>query len=170
MGVLATPLEPDFEEELPNIKSVPSSQDDEISKEIQKLNSTYLPATEKKPESITEYQENNSSNSLIKPPLPVFKNISNNSASGGSKQNVLANVFSSRGARLLMASKQQKISSSPGSQSNSSQDSPTTSSYSQLSLMSPRPDLKSLNNDIMTPTQPKGRHGKNLYPPHAMLP
>ena len=96
--------------------------------EIQKLNTAYLPAAEKKPESITEYQEN-SSNSLIKPPLPVFKNISNNSAAGGSKQNVLANVFSSRGARLLMASKQQKISSSPGSQSNSSQDSPTTSNY-----------------------------------------
>ena len=90
--VLATPLEPDLEEELPNIKSVPSSQDDEISKEIQKLNTAYLPATEKKPESITEYQEN-SSNSLIKPPLPVFKDTSNNSASGGSKQNVLANVF-----------------------------------------------------------------------------
>ena len=90
--VLATPLEPDLEEELPNIKSVPSSQVDEISKEIQKLNTAYLPATEKKPESITEYQEN-SSNSLIKPPLPVFKDTSNNSASGGSKKNVLANVF-----------------------------------------------------------------------------
>jgi len=93
--------------------------------EIQKLNTTYLLATEKKPESITEYQEN----SLIKSPLPVFKNISNNSSAGGSKQNIFANVLSSRGARLLMASKQQKISSSPGSQSNSSQDSPTTSSY-----------------------------------------
>ena len=31
-SVLATPLEPDFEEELANIKSVPSSQDDEISR------------------------------------------------------------------------------------------------------------------------------------------
>ena len=41
---------------------------------------------------MTEYQEN-SSNSLIKPPLPVFKDTSNNSASGGSKKNVLANVF-----------------------------------------------------------------------------
>ena len=134
---------------------MPSSLVDEISNEIQKLNTAYLPATEKKPESITEYQEN-SSNSLIKPPLPVFKNISNNSASGSSKQNVLANVFSSRGARLLMASKQQKISSSPGSQSNSSQENPTTSSYSQLSLMSPRPDLKSLNNSVLaTPLEPK---------------
>ena len=78
----------------------------------------------KPPESIIEYQGKNSKG-LIEPPLPFFKNVSSNSA----KQNVLANVFSSRGARLLMASKQQKISSSPGSQSNSSQDSPTTSSY-----------------------------------------
>ena len=63
-----------------------------------------------------------------------------------------------------MASKQQKISSSPGSQSNSSQDSPTTSSYSQLSLMSPRPALKSLNNDIMTPTQPKREAWQKFVP------
>ena len=84
-SVLATPLEPDFEEELANIKSVPSSQVDEISKEIQKLNTAYLPATEKKPESITEYQEN-SSYSLIKPPLPDLINISNNFSSWGSKQ------------------------------------------------------------------------------------
>merc|ERR1719507_1931134 len=64
----------------------------------------------------------------------------------------------------MTPSKQQKISSSPGSQSNSSQDSPTTSSYSQLSLMSPRPDLKSLNNDIMTPTQPKKEAWQKFVP------
>ena len=78
--IILSILEPDFEEELPNIKSVPSSQVDEISKEIQKLNTAYLPATEKKPESITEYQEN-SSYSLIKPPLPDLINISNNFSS-----------------------------------------------------------------------------------------
>jgi len=84
---------------------------------------------EKKTESPTE-NENNST-SLIKPPLPVFKNISNNpTTSTSGKQNVLANVFSSRGARLLKMSKE-KISSSPSgaTSSCSSQDSPSTSSY-----------------------------------------
>ena len=76
----------------------------------------------KPPESIIEYQGKNSKG-LIEPPLPFFKNVSSNSA----KQNVLANVFSSRGARLLNMSKLQKISSSPGS-SCINQDSPTTSS------------------------------------------
>ena len=35
---------------------------------------------------------------------------------------------------------------------------------SQLSLMSPRPDLKSLNNDIMTPTQPKKEAWQKFVP------
>jgi hypothetical protein len=80
-----------------------------------------ISAKKKPPESITEYQEKNSKG-LIEPPLPFFKNVSSNSA----KQNVLANVFSSRGARLLNMSKLQNVSSSPGS-SCSNQDSPTTS-------------------------------------------
>ena len=82
-----------------------------------------IPAKKKPPESIIEYQEKNSKG-LIEPPLPFFKNVSSNSG----KQNVLANVFSSRGARLLNMSKLQKVSSSPGS-SCSNQDSPTTSSF-----------------------------------------
>jgi hypothetical protein len=81
-----------------------------------------IPVEKKPTESITEYQENDSKG-LIKPPLPLFKNIPSNSA----KQNVLSNVFSSRGARLLNMSKLQKISSSPGL-SCSNQDRPTTSS------------------------------------------
>ena len=81
-----------------------------------------ISAKKKPPESIAEYQEKNLKG-LIEPPLPFFKNVSSNSA----KQNVLANVFSSRGARLLNMSKLQKISSSPGS-SCINQDSPTTSS------------------------------------------
>ena len=87
-----------------------------------------ISAKKKPPESIAEYQEKNSKG-LIEPPLPFFKNISSNSA----KQNVLANVFSSRGARLLNMSKLQKISSSPGS-SCSNQDSPTTSSSRFVNL------------------------------------
>ena len=87
-----------------------------------------IPAKKKPPESIIEYQEKNSKG-LIEPPLPFFKNVSSNSA----KQNVLANVFSSRGARLLNMSKLQKISSSPGS-SCSNQDSPTTSSSRFVNL------------------------------------
>ena len=87
-----------------------------------------ISAKKKPPESIAEYQEKNSKG-LIEPPLPFFKNISSNSA----KQNVWANVFSSRGARLLNMSKLQKISSSPGS-SCSNQDSPTTSSSRFVNL------------------------------------
>ena len=87
-----------------------------------------ISAKKKPPESIAEYQEKNSKG-LIEPPLPFFKNISSNSA----KQNVWANVFSSRGARLLNMSKLQKISSSPVS-SCSNQDSPTTSSSRFVNL------------------------------------
>ena len=79
---------------------------------------------EKKTEPLVEKEDSNST-SLIKPPLPVFKNISNNSTSASNKATVLSNVFSSRGARLLKMSKE-KISSSP---SFSSQDSPPTNSY-----------------------------------------
>merc|ERR1712073_276982 len=65
-SVLATPLEPD--EELEDIKSVPSSLNEEAD-EIPKDVPEFTAVVEKKTEPLVEKEDSNST-SLIKPPLP----------------------------------------------------------------------------------------------------
>ena len=143
-SVLATPLEESIDEGGDEeMKSVPSSQNDEnneVSESQEIIESSQTKEGEQKEDKAEE-----SSSSLIKPPLPVIKNP---------KSQVLASVFNSRGARLLMMSKDKKTASPSSTASGSSQDSPNQR------LMSPRPD-KPL---ILTPTQTKREAWQKFVP------